>query len=68
MDDVGADRMMKFKYNRRNLEGAIGLEGSFGDSWKYDAYYDHGEIRLNQRLDNQRIKSRFDQWRRSRCW
>ena len=60
MDDVGADRVMKFKYNRRNLEGAIGLEGSFGDGWKYDLYYNHGEIRLNQGLNNQRIKSRFD--------
>ena len=60
MDDVGASGVMTFKYSRRNLEGAIGLEGSFGDGWKYDAYYNHGEIRLNQRLNNQRIKSRFD--------
>lgn len=59
LDDIGPDRMLAFKYNRRNLEGAIGLEGSFGDGWKYNAYYDHGEIRLNQRIDNQRIKTRF---------
>ncbi len=60
MDDVGADGVMTFKYSRRNLEGAIGLDGSFGDGWKYDAYYNHGEIRLNQGLNNQRIKSRFN--------
>ncbi len=59
LDDVGPDGVMTFKYSRRNLEGSIGLEGSFGDGWKYDAYYNHGEIRLNQRLNNQRIKSRF---------
>lgn len=60
LDDVGADRMMTFKFNRRNLEGAIGLEGSFGDGWKYNLYYDHGEVRINQGLNNQRIKSRFN--------
>ncbi|PKP98886.1 MAG: TonB-dependent receptor, partial [Alphaproteobacteria bacterium HGW-Alphaproteobacteria-13] len=59
LDDVGPDRMLAFDYKRRNLEGAIGLEGSFGDSWKYDAYYDHGVIRLDQRINNQRIKTRF---------
>ncbi len=59
LDDVGPDRMLSFDYNRRNLEGAIGLEGSFGDGWRYKAYYDHGEIRLNQRINNQRIKTRF---------
>lgn len=60
MDDVGKDRVMTFKYGRRNLEGSIGLNGTFGDGWNYDAYYNHGEIRLNQGLNNQRIKSRFN--------
>ncbi|MGR4890433.1 TonB-dependent receptor plug domain-containing protein [Sphingopyxis sp. LARHCG72] len=59
LDDVGPDRMLSLKYNRRNLEGAIGFEGTFGDGWKYDAYYDHGEIRISQQVKNQRIKSRF---------
>ncbi|WP_447755318.1 TonB-dependent receptor plug domain-containing protein [Sphingopyxis fribergensis] len=60
LDDVGTDGVMKFKYSRRNLEGAIGLSGTFGEGWSYDAYYNHGEIRLNQGLNNQRIKSRFN--------
>lgn len=60
LDDVGPDRMMTFKYNRRNLEGAIGIEGSFGGGWKYNAYYDHGEVRIDQGLSNQRIKTRFN--------
>lgn len=59
LDDVGPDKMMKLKYNRRNLEGAIGLEGTFGDGWKYNAYYDHGEVRISNRLNNQRIKANF---------
>lgn len=59
LDDVGEDGVMTFRYSRRNLEGAIGLSGTFGDGWSYEAYYDHGEIRLNQSLNNQRIKSRF---------
>lgn len=60
LDDVGADKIMTFKYNRRNLEGAIGLDGSFGDGWSYKFYYDHGEVRINQGLNNQRIKTRFN--------
>lgn len=60
MDDVGEDGVMTFKYSRRNLEGAVGLSGTFGESWNYEAYYNHGEIRLNQGLNNQRIKSRFN--------
>ncbi|WP_334183980.1 TonB-dependent receptor plug domain-containing protein [Novosphingobium sp.] len=60
LDDVGSDRMLKLRASRRLLEGAIGLEGSFGKGWTYNAYYDHGEVRLNQRLDNQRITARFN--------
>ncbi|WP_447726151.1 TonB-dependent receptor plug domain-containing protein [Sphingomonas koreensis] len=60
LDDIGTDRqMLSLQYNRRNLEGAIGLQGSFGNGWKYNAYYDRGEIRFNQRINNQRIKTRF---------
>lgn len=60
LDDVGAEKVMTFNYKRRNLEGAIGFNGKFGEGWSYDAYYNHGEIRLNQGLNNQRIKSRFN--------
>lgn len=60
LDDVGPKKMLNFKFERRNLEGAIGLEGSFGDSWGYNAYYDHGELKSDQSLYNQRIAARFN--------
>ena len=60
LDDVGPGKMLNFKSNRRNLEGAIGLDGSFGDGWGYKAYYDHGEARIDQSLYNQRITTRFN--------
>lgn len=60
LDDVGPDRMLNFRFSRRNLEGAFGLKGSFGDGWGYDAYYDHGELRADQSLYNQRITAKFN--------
>lgn len=60
LDDVGPQKMLNLNYSRRNLEGAIGLDGKFGEGWSYSLYYDHGEVRLNQRLSNQRITSRFN--------
>lgn len=60
LDDVGPDGMLRFNYARRNLEGAIGLDGSFGDGWSYKVYYDHGELRNRQTLGNQRIAARFN--------
>lgn len=59
LDDVGKDRMLTFGYTRRNLEGAIGLDGKFGNGWSYRAYYDHGELRSTQTLSNQRITANF---------
>ncbi|KTE13767.1 TonB-dependent receptor plug domain-containing protein [Sphingopyxis sp. H115] len=61
LDDVGPDKYLHYSSNRRQIEGAIGIEGSFGEGWKYNAYYDHGEIRNNQSLNNQRISARFDE-------
>lgn len=60
LDDVGSNGMLTFDYNRRNLEGAIGLDGSFGDGWTYRVYYDHGELRNRQTLANQRIAANFN--------
>lgn len=60
LDDVGPDGMLRFNYARRNLEGAIGLDGSFGNGWSYKLYYDHGELRNRQTLGNQRIAARFN--------
>lgn len=59
LDDVGGpNRFLDFRVKRRNLEGAIGLEGRFAN-WTYKAYYDHGELRDNGALANQSISARF---------
>jgi iron complex outermembrane receptor protein len=61
LDDIGGpNRFLGYRYTRRNLEGAIGLDGSFGDSWKYDLYYNHGELRDDGSLTNQRLVGRFN--------
>ncbi|WOF44421.1 TonB-dependent receptor [Sphingopyxis indica] len=60
LDDVGPTHYLGYHYVRRNLEGAIGLDGDLGGGWSYNAYYDHGELRNNQSLYNQRIPARFN--------
>jgi outer membrane receptor protein involved in Fe transport len=60
LDDNGPDKILNYSYTRRNIETAVGLEGSFGGSWKYDVYYNHGELRNDQTLGNQRITANFN--------
>lgn len=57
--DVGPTGILGYHSARRTLEGAIGLDGSLGGSWKYTSYYDHGEIRNDQSIYNQTIKANF---------
>jgi len=46
--------MRTFGFSRRNIEGAIGVDGAIGDgNWKYSAYYSHGELKNSQSYDNQ---------------
>ncbi|WP_298670373.1 TonB-dependent receptor [uncultured Sphingomonas sp.] len=46
--------MRTFGFSRRNIEGAIGVDGTIGGgNWKYSAYYAHGELRNAQSYDNQ---------------
>ncbi|MDT9600515.1 TonB-dependent receptor plug domain-containing protein [Sphingosinicella rhizophila] len=33
-----------FDAERENIEGAIGINGTFGNGWKYQAHYSHGQI------------------------
>jgi len=49
-----------YGYHRENYEGAIGIDGSLGGSWKYSAYYDHGEFHNDQAFYNQRITANFN--------
>lgn len=52
--------MLNFDTVRENKEGAIGIEGEFGDSgFKYSAHYSHGEVDSDQKLENSRIAANF---------
>lgn len=60
LTDIGTEGYLGIHTSRRNLEGSIGLDGSFGKSWKYNVYYDHGELRQDQSITNQPIKTSFN--------
>lgn len=49
---------LNFKSRRENKEGAIGIEGDLGN-FKYNAYFSHGEIESDIRLQNSRIAPNF---------
>ncbi len=57
--DIGPMGLMTYAYERENKEGAIGIDGNLGGSWKYSAYYGHGEATNWQTLKNQRITANF---------
>jgi outer membrane receptor protein involved in Fe transport len=50
---------MTFNGDRRNAEGAVGVEGSFGGDWKYRAFYSHGQIKTYSALENSRLEPNF---------
>lgn len=51
--------MMGFDSTRVNKEVAVGVDGRFGNGFKYSAYYTHGEVETKQYLTNARIADRF---------
>jgi outer membrane receptor protein involved in Fe transport len=54
LDDIGPLGGISYRYQRDTVEAAIGIEGALGGSWKYNAFYDHGELRNEQFSFNQR--------------
>lgn len=45
-----------FGFTRTNIEGAVGVDGSFADGkWRYSAYYNHGELKDARSYDNQMV-------------
>lgn len=60
LNDIGPTGSLGLITNRRVLEGAVGLDGAFGANWKYNVYYDHGELRNDQSITNQQISTNFD--------
>jgi len=49
-----------YAYHRENYEGAAGIDGSFGDTWRYSAYFSHGKLRNTQGFYNQRITANYN--------
>ncbi|HEY9091827.1 TonB-dependent receptor plug domain-containing protein [Parasphingorhabdus sp.] len=52
--------MSRFNGIRENKEGAIGIDGFFGNGFKYSAHYSHGEVDSDQSFGNARLASNFD--------
>ncbi len=51
--------MFVFDSDRDNKEGAIGIDGTIGATWKYRAHYSHGELGEKQELQNSRLAGNF---------
>lgn len=34
----------RIDFSRKTTQGTLALDGSFGDNWRWDAYYSHGEF------------------------
>ncbi len=63
LTDIGPNGYMSYRNVRRNLEFAGGLDGAFavmGHDFKYQSYYDHGELRSDETAYNQRITAKFN--------
>lgn len=51
--------MLKFESEREYKEGAFGIDGTFGNSWKYSAHYSHGELKTTQALNDNRVRANY---------
>lgn len=72
MVDAGVDQLMvgrlntDFGYVRSENEnvtrrGVLGVNGSFGATWRWDAYAQYGRTRIDGRLNNNRLERHFRQ-------
>lgn len=59
-DDIGPKQYLYYRYKRKNIEGAVGIDGEIG-GWRYSAHYAHGELDNLQSIENQRIVANFNQ-------
>ncbi|MDT9598880.1 TonB-dependent receptor domain-containing protein [Sphingosinicella rhizophila] len=48
---------LQFEAERETFEGAVGIEGSLGGGWKYDAHFSHGQIKSKQFMRNSAISA-----------
>jgi iron complex outermembrane recepter protein len=54
--DYAVDR---FKFTRETLQGAVGIDGTFGNGWRYSGYFGHGQWRDDQKFFNNLIVGNF---------
>lgn len=50
---------LNFDSRSENYEGAVGVEAELGAGFSLSAYYSHGEIDTDQRLENSRLAGNF---------
>jgi len=50
---------LTFDSVRENKEGAIGIDGTLGNRWKYNAHFSHGEVASYQAFENSRLSANF---------
>lgn len=48
-----------FNLRRENREGAVGVDGTFGNGFKYNAYGSYGEVESNESITNSRIAANY---------
>ena len=48
-----------FDLDRENREGSVGVDGGFGNGWKYNAYVSYGEVESNESVFNSRIAANY---------
>ena len=48
-----------FDLDRENEEGAAGLDGNLGGSWKYNAYFSYGTVIGHESVENSRIAANY---------
>lgn len=51
---------LQFRGLRENIEGAVGVEGTFGGGFTYKAWYSHGEVKSDQAMRNSRLVRQFN--------
>src|SRR3546814_3821386 len=56
---VRSPRQRTVETNSRSLRGVLGIDGSFGDDWRYSANFTASEVRLKRTQENYLIPQRI---------
>jgi outer membrane receptor protein involved in Fe transport len=50
---------LTFDSKRETISGSLGIDGGLGGTWKYSAFYSHGELKARQNVLNSSIPGNF---------